>query len=76
MSELDRLKEKIQLEKQLLFVLLAADLALAGWFFSNLSQLKPVYLLVFAGSAVIVVSIGLAFLYRRIQNMIEGLRDL
>ena len=75
MSELDRLKDDIAFEKQIFFVLFAGGLAMLAWLFGNALKVEAIY--VYVACAALALDAGVvAFLYRRVKNKIESLRDL
>lgn len=75
MSELDELKEKIAYLKVWLGASLVTDISLLGWLASHAQE--PINLLLLAGfSAMIIVSIFVLVLHRRIEHNLKKLRDL
>jgi hypothetical protein len=75
MSELDKLKEKIAYLKVWLGVSLVTDISLLGWLASHAQE--PINLLLLVGfSAMVVVSVFVLALHRRIERNLKKLRDL
>lgn len=75
MSELDVAKEKIAYFKLWLGIMVVTDISLIGWFIGNYGRASA--RLLFAGLfAVVLVSVGIFVLHRRIERRIERLREL
>lgn len=75
MAEIDGLRFELEIEKQLLFVLLTAGLAVAGWLVSHFAEL-PLGTTTLAGVAICADAILLAFLRQSIQNKIRRLKEI
>lgn len=75
MSELDVLKERIAYLKVLFGILVVTAISLAGWLVSNFTQatiwMRSACVLVIAGFL-----IAIFVLHRRIDTLIESLREL
>ena len=75
MSELDVLKERIAYLKVLFGILVVTAISLAGWLASNFTQatiwMRSASVLVIAGFL-----IAIFVLHRRIETLIESLREL
>ena len=75
MSELDVIKERIAYLKVWIGILVVTDISVVGWLASNLGTANTP-LLVAGVISVVVITVGLYFLHRRIDSRIESLRDL
>lgn len=75
MSELDVAKEQIAYLKLWLGIMVVTDISLIGWFIGNHGQ-AAMGLLVADLATVVVVSAGIAELYRRIERQIMRLKEL
>ena len=75
MSELDVLKERIAYLKVLFGILVVTEISLVGWLAANFTQattwMRSVSILVMVGFAIII-----CVLHRRIDTLIESLREL
>ena len=75
MSELDVAKEQIAYLKFWLGILVVTDISLFGWLLSNATNAD--LRLVLGGSlAVVVFTLGIMLLHRRIERQIRSLREL
>ena len=75
MSELDVAKEQIAYLKFWLGIFVVTDISLFSWVLSNVGSAN--LLLVFGGCfAIVVTTVGIVLLHRRIERQIEGLREL
>jgi hypothetical protein len=75
MSELDVAKEQIAYLKFWLGIFVVTDISLFGWVLSNVGS--ATLLLVFGGCfAIVVTTVGIVLLHRRIERQIESLREL
>ena len=75
MSELDVAKEQIAYLKLWLGITVVTDISLIGWFIGNYGQAST-SLLSADLLAIVVVSLGIVELHRRIERQIENLRNL
>jgi hypothetical protein len=75
MSELEVAKEQIAYLKFWLGVMVVTDISLFGWLVSNADS-TSVRLLAGGCIAVVVITVGIVLLHRRIERQIQGLRGL
>ncbi len=75
MSELDSLKEKIAYLKLWLGILVVTDISLIGWLVSNYEKAKLLFLISDI-IAIVMISVGMLVLHKRIKREIERLREL
>ncbi len=75
MSELDVLKERIAYLKVLFGILVVTEISLVGWLVSNFTEattwMRSAGILVMVGFLIIIF-----MLHRRIETLIESLREL
>ena len=75
MSELDVLKERIAYLKVLFGILVVTEISLVGWLASNFTEattwMRSASILVMVGFLIIIF-----MLHRRIETLIESLREL
>ena len=75
MSELDTMKEKIAYLKLWLGILVVTNISLIGWLVSNYEKAKSL-LLISDIIAIVMISIGILMLHKRIEREIYHLREL
>jgi len=75
MSQLDRLKEQLAYLKFWLGVVVVTDISLIGWLISA-SDTAGQLNFALAAAAVILLSLGIAFLHRQIERRIEEIGGL
>ena len=75
MSELDTMKEKIAYLKLWLGILVLTDISLIGWLVSNYEKAKLIFL-VSDIIAIVMISVGILILHKRIEYEIDHLREL
>lgn len=75
MSELEVAKEQIAYLKFWLGIMVVTDISLFGWLVSNADS-TSVRLLAGGCIAVVVITVGIVLLHRRIERQIQGLRGL
>lgn len=75
MSELDVLKERIAYLKVLFGILVVTEISLVGWLISNFTE--ATILMRAAGiTAMVALSVTIFAFHRRIETLIESLREL
>jgi len=75
MSELDRIKEQLVYLRFWQGIMVVADISLVGWLASGSDNATPV-LLSFSVVVVIVLSLGIFLLHRKIEQRIEQIGRL
>jgi hypothetical protein len=75
MSELDRIKEQLVYLRFWQGVMVVADMSLVGWLASASDTATPT-LLSFAVAVVVVLSLGIFLLHRKIERCIEQIGRL
>ena len=75
MSELDLLKEKIAYLKVLFGIAVVTAISLIGWMASNFTE-ATIWMQSASISAIMVLLVIIFGLHRRIERLIEQLRDL
>ena len=75
MSELDRLKEQLVYLRLWLGIIVVADISLIGWLASATETATPTRV-AFAVLGVVVLSLGIFFLHRQIEQRIEQIGRL
>ena len=75
MSELDHLREEVAYLKFWLGVVVVTDISLAGWLISSSDTAAP-YTVFFAVAGLILLSAGIVFLHRRIEQRLSRIKEL
>ena len=75
MSELDVAKEQIAYLKFWLGILVVTDISLFGWLLSNTTSAE-LRMVLGGGFAVVLFTLGIVLLHRRIERQIKALREL
>ena len=75
MGKIDKIKESIGWLKVIFAILVATDISLIGWLFSNYDDISAVKSIV-STFVMIVVSIGIIFVNRKAMAKIDELEDL
>lgn len=73
MPKLDRLKEELHIQKQLLFITIAVELTVMGWMATNLDQY---WLLLAVGVVVIFIGIVILWILKlRLKQLLEDVEN-
>ena len=73
MPKLDRLKEELYIQKQLLFITIAVELTVMGWMATNLDQY---WLLLAVGVVVIFIGIVILWILKlRLKQLLEDVEN-
>jgi len=71
--KLDRLKEELHIQKQLLFITIAVELTVMGWMATNLDQY---WLLLAVGVVVIFIGIVILWILKlRLKQLLEDVEN-
>ena len=75
MSELDHLKEQVAYLKFWQGIVVVTDISLAGWLISSSERAASITVFL-ALAGLVLLSIGIVVLHRRIERRIDGMREL
>lgn len=75
MAKIDKIKELIGYLKVLFGILVAIDISIIGWLFKNQSHLSQFKILL-SVSAIIITTIGIIIINKKILQKIDELEDI